>query len=572
MPYLGFITRHALAWSYIIAMNTAGRSLLCYLTILLVCSTAFAAPGNIIRLNGSKETSLDSALYLFRDASRNMKVDDLLEHPEYFSKVNPEHLQLGYKQINAWLKFSIQYSSNIPRIYYFVIRNATINDIEFRIYDAAGTCIKYVQTGIDFPFYKRDVDTRFFVFRIPVKPGHEYTVYTKLHNRLGNLSTTIGLMSQHAYNQFYAYEEFVAIIFFAIMFLSICVSFILMVIFREAVYAYYCAYLFCLSFHLLSIEGFTFQYIFPENPALANLSRGILIIPCFIFIILFLLKLLSRPDVISPLIRKFFNIQIGVYVLLFTTIFIPKADAITQLTVVIMYVNIFFSIFMMIWVLVSGIREQHKPSYYLSLAILPNLALGIISLLRNFGWLHTNQPVMMYGIMLEVIFLFAALLSRFKLHLAQNDTLKKKVNHYQGLIEDIRKNHIPDVEKTIARQGGAKFPSSDIENHYRVLKELMEKNKIYLDRDLSLNSLAGAMNISIHLLSHIINQKESKNFTEFINYYRVLEAQKLLTDPLFSNYSVEGIGYESGFNTRTTFYNAFKKQTGKTPVAFKKGE
>ena len=60
------------------------------------------------------------------------------------------------------------------------------------------------------------------------------------------------------------------------------------------------------------------------------------------------------------------------------------------------------------------------------------------------------------------------------------------------------------------------------------------------------------------------------NFSRFINAYRVTEALELLADPERDDCSVTGIGFESGFNSKATFFAAFKDFTGMSPAEFRK--
>jgi AraC-like DNA-binding protein len=59
------------------------------------------------------------------------------------------------------------------------------------------------------------------------------------------------------------------------------------------------------------------------------------------------------------------------------------------------------------------------------------------------------------------------------------------------------------------------------------------------------------------------------NFASFINNYRVEAVKKMILDSDFENYSLLAIGLESGFTSKTTFYDAFKKATGMTPNSFR---
>lgn len=96
--------------------------------------------------------------------------------------------------------------------------------------------------------------------------------------------------------------------------------------------------------------------------------------------------------------------------------------------------------------------------------------------------------------------------------------------------------------------------------------------KLYLDPYLSLDSLAASCQLSSGYLSSLINTYSANNFSDYINEFRVEHAKKLINDPDFKDYTVVSMGLESGFNSKSTFYKAFKKFTNMTPVEFRKIE
>ena len=72
-----------------------------------------------------------------------------------------------------------------------------------------------------------------------------------------------------------------------------------------------------------------------------------------------------------------------------------------------------------------------------------------------------------------------------------------------------------------------------------------------------------------HHLSRVINEEFGVNFFEFVNQYRIEEVKSMIRNPKFDNYSLLGIAYESGFNTKSAFNRVFKKLTGTTPSNYK---
>jgi AraC-like DNA-binding protein len=98
------------------------------------------------------------------------------------------------------------------------------------------------------------------------------------------------------------------------------------------------------------------------------------------------------------------------------------------------------------------------------------------------------------------------------------------------------------------------------------LHQLMAEKKIYRNANLTLGELSKEINISVHQLSQLLNDNLGKNFTAFINEYRINEACTIMVSD--NRLTLEGIGYEVGFNSKSTFFATFKKLKGTTPAIF----
>lgn len=102
------------------------------------------------------------------------------------------------------------------------------------------------------------------------------------------------------------------------------------------------------------------------------------------------------------------------------------------------------------------------------------------------------------------------------------------------------------------------------------LENLLTIEKVYLNPHLSLENVAENLKLSPSYLSRIINSELKTSFPDYLNTYRIKEAESYLKNPEFSKYTISAIGLEAGFNSKSTFYEVFKKATGKTPRAYKK--
>ena len=101
------------------------------------------------------------------------------------------------------------------------------------------------------------------------------------------------------------------------------------------------------------------------------------------------------------------------------------------------------------------------------------------------------------------------------------------------------------------------------------LRTLMQSGKPYLDSTLTLPSLAKQLSVSTHHLSQIINERLGRNFFEFVNEYRVEEAKQMLIDPKKDHLTIAAIGFESGFNSVSSFNSIFKKIIKTTPSRYR---
>lgn len=98
------------------------------------------------------------------------------------------------------------------------------------------------------------------------------------------------------------------------------------------------------------------------------------------------------------------------------------------------------------------------------------------------------------------------------------------------------------------------------------LTNLMEVEKVYQNPLLNLHGLAARLNILPHTLSQLLNENLDIGFSQYLNQYRIKEACAIIKEK--KNQKFEAIGYDVGYNSKSTFYAAFKKITGTTPAKF----
>lgn len=133
--------------------------------------------------------------------------------------------------------------------------------------------------------------------------------------------------------------------------------------------------------------------------------------------------------------------------------------------------------------------------------------------------------------------------------------------YYQWFILFKASAHAIKNEKTKSKESGS-------EEYWLKLKdklvELMEKDKVYLNPDLTLSDLASYLITNNQYVSRVINKSFGKSYTDFVNEYRVNDFIELVKKDTY-NETFLFYATKVGFNSKSAFNRAFKKNKNKTP-------
>lgn len=129
------------------------------------------------------------------------------------------------------------------------------------------------------------------------------------------------------------------------------------------------------------------------------------------------------------------------------------------------------------------------------------------------------------------------------------------------------------VKEVINQSENKKYYKSEIkideiELLYTKLLDVLEKEKPYLEPNISLFNLAKILSISSHSLSQVINSKSEMNFFELMNTYRINEFIRKIKNGENKKFTLISIAYDCGFNSKSTFNRVFKMVTGQTPSKY----
>ena len=128
---------------------------------------------------------------------------------------------------------------------------------------------------------------------------------------------------------------------------------------------------------------------------------------------------------------------------------------------------------------------------------------------------------------------------------------------------------IHKMVKVTNKEKKAEINTSIVKEQFAKIDHYVNENKSFLNNRLNVEQLAKSIKIAEKDLSSAINQTQGCNFNDYINKHRIDYAKALLTSESNAHLSILDIAFEVGFNSKSTFYSAFKRHTGITPNQFR---
>lgn len=192
--------------------------------------------------------------------------------------------------------------------------------------------------------------------------------------------------------------------------------------------------------------------------------------------------------------------------------------------------------------------SKEEFAWWFSFSILFIVLIGVVLLVKNFFIRDVGDHIIAW-FLTGILFL---------------TTLRELLEPYTGKVEVSGKN-----EKTKQRKASFSIDDQRAEEIKNRLTALMEDKKIYADNLISISRVAKQLNEPSYIISWVLNEKMGYSFFEWVSYYRIKEAKRLLGNPSMQGITVEQIAEDVGYNSKSAFNKAFKKHTGKTPSDYK---
>lgn len=204
----------------------------------------------------------------------------------------------------------------------------------------------------------------------------------------------------------------------------------------------------------------------------------------------------------------------------------------------------------------SWIKDQTANTAYLEIKWIKTVALLLLSTIM-LGFLYVSLDVLIPGSFIQAV---DSLIYDFLIVLIGYFGIKQGVIYELPVMEHVN----PSSYSTSPIQ------DDKLAGLVPKVMNYLESEKPFTEPGFDLNRLSQELDIPRHHLSEVLNKGAGKSFYELINGMRVKEAMELIERGKLSQLSVEGLGYEVGFNSKSAFFTHFKKITAMTPLQYQK--
>ncbi|MCH2023345.1 MAG: ATP-binding protein [Saprospiraceae bacterium] len=495
------------------------------LIFLCFCSNAVFAQ-NVFTVKDQSITYIGNYIGLHDPKIHVNDIEQVKNNTFVYSNSNRDILHLGPSDSYLWLKFSIQNNlSNSDLV--LSIDQPAINFVKLFKMDVNGT-FSSVELGEHLQFSNRKYDHPVYIFDLNLELGATATYYLQIKSDENN-TLPIAVSSKRALNNYLSDKDVFIGSFLGVMVVMFLYNFMIFLFVKDRSYLFYIIYLGFLSLTQLSVQGYTFKYLWPNN--LFLVTTGVILFACIATIagILFAISFLKIKKSIHPKIYYFLYAHISLFVL---TFFLGLSSNFYWAYT---FLNLFTSsvslglLFISYYFLYKG----YEPARFFSLAWTCLLVFVILFTLRDTGIIE-HSFISFYGViigsMIEVIFLSIALADRINHY--RNETVVAIKEKEYILAEQNSKLEllVEDRTKTI-NENYKKIKEQDSEKEV-LLKEIHHRVKNNLQIITSLLSLQ----------NQNLNNPELKNiFTS--SQYRI-NSMAIIHEMLYKSNSLSSLKYE----------------------------
>jgi signal transduction histidine kinase/FixJ family two-component response regulator len=254
--------------------NNARRNA-CFASLLILALSLFVtreARADIFTLHKSEDGyPLGMYLGVLQDPTEKLTIDDVVkpERREEFREADDPAPGFGFSSAAFWLRFTIRNPEEAPKEWLLELAYPHLDSVELYVPTEDGK-FEVRRTGDHLPFAQRDVEHRNFVFRLSEPPSDAGRVYYMRVHTTGSVNLPLLAWTPEEFQNHQNREQPILWMFYGLILVLGLYNLFIYASVREPDYLHYVLYIFSYTLFQFTLNGFTFQYLLPNQIWLVN--------------------------------------------------------------------------------------------------------------------------------------------------------------------------------------------------------------------------------------------------------------------------------------------------------------
>lgn len=540
-----------------------------FILFLAICNDGYA---NLARFDFQLDSifqyeNIAPFVEVYGDTSLVEKFDYVLENSERLDfQINGRNsLHKGVTNAIWWVRFPLENRASEMQDLILEVANQDINQLQLFVV-STNRIDSSILTGDAFPFEKRPILHRHFLFPFKLKPQEKVVCYLMGNKHSEAFVMPVELWEKQAFLENDNHQSLLFGIYLGILILYTLIAFSLLVFNKKAAMLYYFLLTVSFTLYILATEGFAFQFIWPHaSPDFNKIIRPSLMGFQFLFLLLFSIEFLKDKTSYLRILKVVIfgkNIILIILPIAIATGFLMMGTAHSQIvnSILLSLQLVLFFILVVMVILITALEFYQSQGFdYLAIGVVlfANVITFVTVSLNNFAQINSGpnfHNIMLINVGIEITFLSILLFTEYwqlnslknklqtknllyQLQIA-NTLLKGQENERFRINNDLQNQLQPLLTQSqLALQKEVFVPQSD---PIRKVNELLQKSQREVNR-IANNLIPSSIHksdlpSSIYALCNMINESKitqvdcfvkniSSTFTSHqqINIYRIIQ-------------------------------------------------
>ncbi len=423
--------------------------------------------------HGPRYTHLATSAYLAEDPNHNWTVEEIASgrYDDAFQTIDEPIPNLNFTTSTYWVRLRLTNAKNSESDFYLEVARPLTNVIN--LYRERNEKAQLLfKAGDELPFADRPVVYRKFVFPIKLAPNDTLDLLIQLRSDGEVISLPIKLWDQQNFNGFVQRENLTLGLYYGLLIFVVELFLFFAFVVKQRIYTYYVGYVVFLFFMQASLDGLAFEYLWPENPWIANHSILFFSAGSVFTIMLYAAEFLRISQMPKWYRITYRSLLAVVFVCIITSL---SSGIAYELTFPIINGMSLISLLLILLGIGWNQKVNKNVNVFFALGFISVLIGGIVFILTNFNLLYSDflsQNAIKLGSAAEVTFLSLAMVGRYRYIQREKEQAQKEA------FENLEKLNALTREQNALLEQQVQERTAEIEEKS---EELAVKNKEIID-------------------------------------------------------------------------------------------